>query len=78
MVIPPSCPPDATEFFFRGNPPFHPASQIVSHYCFSDSVESIEQPWDAPRLQGPIVRLPRFTLVEKVAEGNYFDAERHE
>jgi ABC-type uncharacterized transport system substrate-binding protein len=30
-------------------PPFHPAHQIVSYCCFTDSVYSVEQPWDLSR-----------------------------
>src|ERR1700722_13449885 len=34
-----------SELFSRGNPRFCPPPQIVSHCCFSDSVNSVEQPW---------------------------------
>jgi hypothetical protein len=33
-----------SELFSHRNPPFHPATQIVRHCCFTDSVQSIEQP----------------------------------
>src|SRR5580704_9602140 len=47
-----------SELFFRGNPRFSPAPQIVSHCCFSDSVDSVEQPWLCPPVaQSPEARL---------------------
>src|ERR1700722_9254910 len=42
-----------SELFSRGNPRFCPPPQIVSHWCFSDSVNSVEQPCREPPCVAP-------------------------
>src|SRR5215467_8319300 len=45
-----------SELFSHRNPPFHPAHQIVSYCCFTDSVSSVEQPWGEPKTAYEIAR----------------------